>query len=251
MINYTKLNKDGVIIVKDFFPIRLINELNNSYEDVQNKYCSIYPMSLKKNFREFGNMIRAPLHINSHYLKIYNKSLEQLVRSIIPNPILHLQNMVITKNNSNKTLFSIPHRDIYIFSEIKTISFNVLIPLTDINKSNGATIFYKGTHKNFSIKPSKKNLYQPSLKKGSIIIFISSILHSSGNNVSSNDKVILNNQFTYANVKQQLDFKTITKKLKLSRFQKQLFGYNSVVPNSVDEFYFSSNKRSFKKGQSW
>ena len=45
--------------------------------------------------------------------------------------------MVITKY-SNKTFFYSPI-EIYIFSEIKTISFNVLIPLTDINKSNGAT----------------------------------------------------------------------------------------------------------------
>ena len=73
--------------------------------------------------------------------------------------------------------------------------------------------------------------------------------HAAGENVTK-ERVIVTPIFCRPFIKQQINYPKIFdhKINQLDEFQKQLIGFNSLVPNSLDEFYQLEN-RFYKSNQ--
>jgi ectoine hydroxylase-related dioxygenase (phytanoyl-CoA dioxygenase family) len=135
------------------------------------------------------------------------------------------------------------------------MSLNIFIAITDFTAENGATIVCPNTHQ-MSYKPDLSYLKSVSTpieaKRGSVIIFDSTLYHCSGKNISGGDRVSLNHQFTRSYIKQQIDYVRAIGKNRIKKLPtrtQQLLGYYTRVPTSLDEFYQPLEKRLYQPKQ--
>ena len=145
------------------------------------------------------------------------------------------------------------HRDIRFFSGDIPVMLNMLIMLDDFSEENGATLLLPNSHK-ISKTPSEKFFNKNNVKacgdKGNIIIWNSNLFHASGVNSTNKCRRALPITLSLPSYKQLLDYPRALGYDKADLFSekmKTLLGYNSRVPASLNEWYFSDEKRLYKK----
>jgi hypothetical protein len=146
------------------------------------------------------------------------------------------------------------HRDIRTFYNIPMM-MNMLVMLDDFTLENGATYLLSGSHLKDE-KPSEdffyQNAHRATGKAGSILLFDSLLWHAAGINKSAQSRRGLTLAFTRPFQKQQLDYPRLLGYDiidNLGEQLKQVLGYNSRVPKSLDEWYQPPHKRFYKPGQ--
>lgn len=136
------------------------------------------------------------------------------------------------------------HRDTrYYNPKAKSEMLLLVIPVTKLNKDNGATIY----------KVKKKKKYtntQPDLNPGDLLVADARILHKGGVNSSDKPRTIITICITPPHIKPIINFSTFIKDPKeMKDYQLQLMGYYSRVPETVYDFFKPESERFFLKNQ--
>lgn len=124
---------------------------------------------------------------------------------------------------------------------------NLLIFVDDFSEANGATWIYPKNLRNFNSEmPQNDRGLQICGQAGDLLIWDSRMLHRAGSNLSGDNRravsIMLSRpwikpQFNYLSGLSEYDIST------LSATQKQLLGYGSRIPNSLDDWYFPKGQR--------
>ncbi|MFN8673299.1 MAG: phytanoyl-CoA dioxygenase family protein [Candidatus Sericytochromatia bacterium] len=258
-IGYSKeftdiIEKKGIFIFEQKISSDFIDKINEELEISYHKRQTI----LKNNNVE-GNNIGT-----SHHLIVDKGSFLELLEKIDiydyfklyfnGNFILNSYGAVINEKNTSAYVQNI-HRDVKVFSSDLNIMLNLLVTLDNFTLENGATYLLEGSHK-IKNKPEEKyffdNSYRAVLPKGSLIVWNSNIWHSTAPNTTDKPRKCLTLTFTKPYIKQQLDYcRALGENFveNLSDNLKQILGYNSRVPSSLEEYYQPIEKRFYKNNQ--
>ncbi|MBY0405576.1 MAG: phytanoyl-CoA dioxygenase family protein [Cyanobacteria bacterium] len=161
---------------------------------------------------------------------------------------------VINLKNSKSYVSNI-HRDIRIFSGRLPLMINMLIMLDDFTLENGATFLYSGSHK-IPHRPLESEFYEKSDRllgtAGTIVLFNSNLWHSAGQNFTDTPRSALTLNFTKPLIKPQFNYIHSLAALDLSQYSdqfRQILGFNSRIPQSLEEWYQKPEKRTYLPDQ--
>lgn len=147
------------------------------------------------------------------------------------------------------------HRDIRSFSGELPLLLNTLVMLDDFTPDNGATHLMTGSHR-MAEKPGEKEFFAEAEralgKAGSILLFDSNLWHAGGDNQTDHARRSLTPMYCRPFVKPQYDYPRrfgYERAATLSEDMKQILGYNSRVPATLDEWYQPPDKRMYLPGQ--
>ena len=136
------------------------------------------------------------------------------------------------------------HRDVRYYNSMgKTEMLLLVIPVTDVTKKNGTTIY--------KIKKNKKSkIIQPEMRRGDLLISDARILHKGGINLSDEMRTIITICVTPPHIKPIINFSSLIKNpKKMKDYQLQLMGYYSRVPETLFDFFKPESERFFLKNQ--
>lgn len=143
------------------------------------------------------------------------------------------------------------HRDVRSFWHDR-IMLNTLVTLDDMTVENGATWLMPGSHR-LPIKPCDSEFnakaVQIAAPVGSVLMWDSRLWHRAGENKTDQPRRIITPIFTVPGFKQGFDYSRAVGYLRegLSIHQRQVLGYTSRVPASLDEWY--RKDRFYQAGQ--
>jgi ectoine hydroxylase-related dioxygenase (phytanoyl-CoA dioxygenase family) len=144
------------------------------------------------------------------------------------------------------------HRDIRFHSGKCNLMLNCLVMLDDFTEQNGATWILPSSHLRKE-KPGPeeffKNAIQATGRAGDVLVFNSNMFHCSGKNTTDKGRRGLPIVFSKSALKQLLDYPRAFGAQEFSPEIKQLLGYESRVPSSLDEWYQPKENRFYKPNQ--
>lgn len=147
------------------------------------------------------------------------------------------------------------HRDIRTFSGNSNLILNTLIMLDDFTVENGATELLSGSHHSKD-KPSVEHFdrySEPAVgERGSILFFNSNVWHRGGVNTTDRDRSSVTPMYSKPFMKQQFDYPRAVGYENMKSFSeqaKQILGFNSRVPSSLEEWYRPVEDRMYKNDQ--
>ena len=161
---------------------------------------------------------------------------------------------VINRRDTLAYVHSI-HRDIRFSSDTKRFMLNILVMLDDFTLSNGATHLLSGSQ-HLRDKPNDDVFATQAAravgKRGSILFFDSRVWHATGKSEVDTPRRALTLTFTSPFFKQQLDYPRLCgyeTARTFSPFLKQIIGFNSRVPSTLEEYYVPLDARFYQRGQ--
>jgi ectoine hydroxylase-related dioxygenase (phytanoyl-CoA dioxygenase family) len=147
------------------------------------------------------------------------------------------------------------HRDIRSYSGDMPLLLNTLVMLDEFTPENGATWLMSGSHK-APEKPSDETFRagaeQAVGPAGSILIFNSNVWHAGGNNQTDRPRRSVTPMFCKPFIKQQFDYPRAVGYDRVDEFRphvRQVIGYNSRVPATLDEWYQPPARRMYRGDQ--
>jgi len=179
---------------------------------------------------------------------------EEIKRFLGGNYIVNAFGGVMNAKNNRPYVQNI-HRDVRSFTGNEKFMVQMMVLLDDFTIENGATYMLSGSHK-IDIKPEEKYFYEHAdraiAKKGSIVLFDSNIWHAAGKNNTDGNRRVLTISFTKPQFKQQFDYpRFLGYKFgeSLSDELRQIIGYKSRIPATLEEYYQPLNKRMYQPDQ--
>jgi len=168
--------------------------------------------------------------------------------------ILNSYGGVINRRDTRAYVHGI-HRDIRFSSDSKRFMLNLLVMLDDFTLDNGATHLLSGSQ-HLRDKPDDAAFVAESARatgtRGSVLFFDSRVWHATGKSTVEAPRRALTLTFTSPFFKQQLDYPRLighARAATLSPFLRQMIGFNSRVPASLDEYYVPLADRFYQRGQ--
>jgi ectoine hydroxylase-related dioxygenase (phytanoyl-CoA dioxygenase family) len=130
-------------------------------------------------------------------------------------------------------------------------ALNVLFAIDDFTTETGATRVVPGSHQQ-SPSPPREQLEERAVSvacpAGSMLVFDSTLWHSSGENVSGRDRLGVTHVFVRPFIKQQFDYCRALGEEKVraqSPRVQHMLGWTTRVPASLDEYYRPPEERLF------
>ena len=255
---YKELKKTGICFLRNQIDEGLIEELRNAVEISFVKHRGIQ-VSLNNEINSDGVALNV-FNDDFAYIKLLEKLMELGVIKDIENKFFKskfiLNSISALDNKPNSPNFSaIVHRDIKFFSKDLPIMLNALVLLDDFTVENGATMLLPNSHK-IEEKPTDFSFITECIravgKKGDILLFNSNIWHCSAPNKTNESRRAIPMTFSKSCIKQMFDY---TKSIEansmynFSKEMKQLLGFDSRVPCTLEEWYLPAEKRFYKKNQ--
>ena len=197
-----------------------------------------------KNIKMFYDGGAALNFIGERYYEL-NKILEQIYNSkkiynhFKSNFIINSCSAITDKKEYKRS--SKWHRDVRYFNKKAHAEMILcIIPVTTCDKSNGSTVF----------KLENNKTVQKKLLPGDILIADASLLHKGGDNKDDKERMIITIALTPPHIKPIMDYSAIFQKFNVKKkFLRQLLGYNSRTPKTLNEFFRSEKDRFFQKDQ--
>lgn len=147
------------------------------------------------------------------------------------------------------------HRDIGTYIPGFKARLNMIVMLDDFTVEKGATQILPGSHHQEQ-RPSDEafeaNCVPITGPAGSVVFFNSYLWHRGGQNTTDDSRVALTSGFTRPFIKPQMDYARMLGEeygRRLSPLSRQVLGYNSRVPVSLEEWYRPDAERFYQKGQ--
>ena len=239
--------------------ISIFNQAMNDYGWI------IYENAIDDPFiEEIKNGIGADMNGTLHHLVdrqsfsldfLSRKYCEEEIKNFLSgNYILNSLGAVINLKNESPYVQNI-HRDIRSFTGNFKLMIQMMVVLDDFTMENGATYFLSGSHKS-DIKPEEEYFFETAeraiVKKGSIILFDSNLWHAAGKNYTNGQRRVLTMAFTRPFFKQQMDYPRLLGYdfgNEISEDLKQILGYNSRLPENLNEYYQPVQKRMYQPNQ--
>jgi len=147
------------------------------------------------------------------------------------------------------------HREFYTFTFGQKLMLNTLIVLDDSTQDAAATWMLEGSHKSDKNPTSEyfyNNAVQVTAKKGDVLIFDANIWHAAGVNKTDKPVEIITPLYTKPFIKQSLNYPRafgLDFQYTISEELKQTLGYNAIIPETIQEFYKTEDKRFYKRNQ--
>ena len=178
-----------------------------------------------------------------------------ILREFLGGPVILNSFGGVINRKDDRAYFHGIHRDSRPLPLPFPLLINMLVLIDDFTLENGATYLLSGSHRG-SEKPAEDLFYSRAEravgKRGGIYLFDSQLWHAAGMNGTASARRGLTLTFSRSFLKQQLDYprylgaaygESLTPEL------RQLLGYDSRVPTSLEEWYQPSEKRFYKPGQ--
>lgn len=200
-----QLDKDGYVILKNFFDKEFILHLKNLAQEIfrtQFDYFG-YDDTFENNmirlfneqeevFKNCGKLIQTGL-IPLYQIASDNQLLNQIIElglqypNMCTRPVLFFNHPQLAKE---EVYYKTPKHQDWPSMEASLNSLVVWVPLVDVNKENGSIIIYPGSHKQgvlpfnvtggFAEVEYKGKSIQPTMEIGDIAIFSTFLVHKSG-----------------------------------------------------------------------
>lgn len=158
-------------------------------------------------------------------------------------------------NTSGRTSYAHRiHRDIRSYSGELPLLLNTLVMLDDFTAENGATYLGSGTHKKAERIPDEE-FYRIAARAvgtaGSVLVFNSNVWHAGGDNLTDRPRRSVTPMFCRPFIKPQFDYPRALgyERSDWPAHLRQLLGYNSRIPASLDEWYRPPERRMYLPGQ--
>ncbi len=171
-----------------------------------------------------------------------NKFVLEVVNFIINGKfILNQQNGLFNPPNNLKYEQAAWHRDLPYqhFVSSRPLAISALFVLDEFTLENGATYVVPRSHmeENFpSREYVEKNAIQITAKPGQFILMDCMCYHSSGSNFTDKPRRAINHVYTIPFFKQQIKLNKILKNFKLTKAEKELFGFSFEEPISIKNY---------------
>jgi ectoine hydroxylase-related dioxygenase (phytanoyl-CoA dioxygenase family) len=250
-----RMNTKGWIIFDNYLDPSFVNEL---IHDLEAAYKVCRDIQLK-------NGIAAETEGTVHHLIGMGDSFFEFLdrlEPLIPYLELYFQGKFILNSFGGNILLAGKsyanniHRDIRSFSGNLPLMLNMMVMLDDFTAENGATYLMGGSHVSWPEKPPEEIFYKQAERAigpaGSIVLFNSNLWHAAGENKTNRPRRLLTPMFSKPFMKQQCDYPRIVgyeKGENLSELRRQLVGFNSRVPASLEEWYQPPQNRMYRPGQ--
>jgi ectoine hydroxylase-related dioxygenase (phytanoyl-CoA dioxygenase family) len=134
-------------------------------------------------------------------------------------------------------------------------SVNIMLAIDAFTAANGGTLVVPGTHQR-PRRPQQSYLEAAAVAvecpPGSLVVFDSTLWHAAGRNMTGDDRLAINHQYTRSFFKQQVDYvRALGDELVLSQSPRvqQLLGWYTRVVTSLDEYYRPAEQRLYRAGQ--
>ncbi len=176
-----------------------------------------------------------------------NREFSYMIRKEFKSPFI--VNSFSYLNNTEPNFYHEIHRDIRFFSGEVPLMFNLLIMLDDFTEENGATWLMPGSHL-LSDKPTdeefNKTAKQITGKAGDVVLWNSNLWHRAGINHTTNPRRAFAITLSKSCLKQLLDYPRALGNIHYPEDIRQLLGYHSRVPASLEEW---NGERTYHKHQ--
>ncbi len=184
-------------------------------------------------------------HLFHPYLDLFFGSAPYILHAC--NPVGGLPNRVNYVHNI--------HRDVRTYIPDYNMRMNVLVMLDDFTPENGATHVLTGSHR--QAEPPAPEAFDRDFQRltgpaGSVVLFNSYLWHRGGLNITDRARVALTLSYGPAYIKPQLDYARMLGEdygEGLSKQTRQVLGYTSRVPTSLDEWYRPAATRLYRSDQ--
>lgn len=248
------LNEFGWLTYENALELEFVNQINDELEHAYEKRRLIQ----EKN--GISQNMEGTLH---HLIESDNFALKFLERLYCHqemkaflggNYIVNAFGGVMNSKNNRPYVQNI-HRDVRSFMGSEKTMVQMMVLLDDFTEDNGATFMLSGSHQ-IADKPDEnyffENAHRAIAKKGSIVLFDSNIWHAAGKNNTEENRRVLTISYTKPQFKQQFDYprflgydfaETISDEL------KQILGYKSRIPATLEEYYQPVSKRMYQPDQ--
>lgn len=250
-----KISADGWVLFEQVVDELLIAQLK---KDLESAY-------LLRHDIQKENGITASTKGTAHHLLIDGKSfLEFLEKSYLDEFIkLYFNGNYILNafggnpnEKSDSTYANKIHVDSHIYSKNFKLQLNMLVMLEDFTSENGATPLLSGSHLTFDM-PDEDRFFENAVrvtgKAGGIILWDADLWHAAGNNRTNTSRKALSLIFSRPFVKQQFDYVNFFVNNKsiddFSEYLKQILGYYSRVPATLNEWYQPPELRCYRPDQ--
>jgi ectoine hydroxylase-related dioxygenase (phytanoyl-CoA dioxygenase family) len=200
-----QLDKDGYVILKNFFDKEFILHLKNLSQEIfriqfdhfgydntfENNMIRLFNEQ-EEVFKNCGKLIQTGL-IPLYQLASDNQLLNQVMElglqypNMCTRPVLFFNHPQLAKE---EVYYKTPNHQDWPSMEASLNSLVVWVPLVDVNESNGSIIIYPGSHKKgvlpfnvnggFAEVEYEGKSIQPEMEVGDIAIFSTFLVHKSG-----------------------------------------------------------------------
>ncbi len=148
------------------------------------------------------------------------------------------------------------HRDVRTYSRDLPLLLNTLLMLDDFTVRNGATMMMTGSHRDCPDRPSDEafatRAEAATGRAGSLLVFDSNLWHAAGANTTAGVRRSVTPMFSRPLVKPQFDHPRALgyeRMDTLSELQRQVLGYYSRIPATLEEWYQPPQRRMYRPGQ--
>ncbi len=252
------LQSVGCAVVTDVLSRDFCDEVKKCMYKVKNNITSDVGLSRLERAGEFG-VLRLMMLYDPIFFKFLEirELLAIIDRTVSPTCIMHTQNgFILPSTRPDFRVFQNTfHQDFPRVLNGYMASINVFFAIDEFTEGNGSTQIVLGTHQRM-MKPSEEFMNKFSepviCPSGSMVVFDSTLWHAAGLNISNEDRLAINHQFTRSYFKQQIDYVRAlgdSLVLTLPPRTQQLLGYYSRVATSFDEYYKPEGERCYRSGQ--
>lgn len=250
----------GCAVVTDVLSDAQVDVARKALYNVQARIHQELGVERLERAGEMGVM-RLPMKYDPYFFTLLEipEMLQIIDATVSPTAILHVQNGFILPSfppgETPKVFQNKFHMDFPRVLNGYVASINVMISIDPFTAANGGTLAVAGTHHKLE-RPDEgylqANAVPVECPPGSLLVFDSTLWHAAGQNLSGQDRLAVNHQFTRSWVKQQMDYVRAlgddVVQVQQPRTQ-QLLGWYTRVVTSLDEYYRPGDQRLYRSGQ--
>jgi len=246
------MNYNGYAVAKGVVDHNIINtiaeRLDSYYKKDETRFgkeflFDINESEIIRNVLEYDDIFAHLIDVND----FLDSTIESLLHKFA---IIHNYNLIrLFPDKKTKMLGHQWHRDVFFFGPGIRTSVNVMIPLQDTTIDNGATELIPGTHFHKDLPGEKfieQNKIAAELKMGDILFCDAATFHAAGTNKTQDTRTIIVLKYTLSFFTQQYDFCRMLDMEKYSDRVRHRLGYNVRVPDSLEKFRVTAEKRMYK-----
>lgn len=254
------LRDEGCAVVTDVLDEAFLAQTREAMYGVQRAIREEIGEERLERAGELG-VLRLMVRFDDHFLRFLElpEVLAVVDNSVSETAILHLQNGLILPSFAEgevpETFQTSFHQDFPRYLEGYVASINLFFAIDEFTETNGATIVVPGTHQQRDRPPDEyldANKVPVVCPAGSMLIFDSTLWHAAGANVSGNDRLAINHQFTRSFFKPQMDYVRAlgdAKILEQPPRTQQLLGWYTRTPTSLEDYYKPPEERLYRARQ--
>ena len=248
-----ELARRGFVTLNQLLTIPFVRALNLALAAAEE---SCAETRARRNLRDAdGSAHHLPVFRGPFLELLEDTHLDRVIRAYFGGPfILNSYGASVNRPGVRSYLHNL-HRDVRSFTQDVRLMLNVLVMLDDFTIENGATYFLSGSH----LSPDRPAVEhwegiaeRATGRAGDVVFFDSRLWHAAAPNLTQQVRRGLTLTFTPPFMKPQFDYPRALGYDDGEQFNdrlREVLGYDSRVPASLDEWYRPPEQRFYRAGQ--